>query len=64
VVLFIAPLSKSKTWGCTFTRMTVVVIVLSSLSFLGTTVFAEPAIAEVEEMGGLVHFPNDAYFVL
>jgi len=41
-----------------------VVTVLSALSFLGTTVFAEPAVAEVEEMGGLMHFPNDANFVL
>ncbi|HEY6802231.1 MAG TPA: hypothetical protein VI306_01510 [Pyrinomonadaceae bacterium] len=64
VVSFVAPLSKGKSWGRTFTRMMMMVTVLSSLSFLGATVFAEPAIAEVEEMGGLMHFPNDANFVL
>lgn len=42
----------------------VVVIVMSSFSFLGTTVFAHPTVAEVEEMSGLMHFPNDANFVL
>lgn len=41
-----------------------VVIVLSSLGFLSATVFAHPTVAEVEEMGGLMHFPNDADFVL
>jgi hypothetical protein len=44
--------------------MMVAVIVLSSFCFLGTTVFAKPTIAEIEEMSGLVHFPNDANFVL
>jgi len=41
----------------------VVVIVMSSFSFLGATVFAHPTVAEVEEMSGLMHFPNDANFV-
>jgi hypothetical protein len=39
-------------------------IVSSSFSVLGATVFAEPTVAEVEEMGGLMHFPNDANSVL
>jgi hypothetical protein len=41
-----------------------VVIVMSSFSFLGTTVLTHPTVAEVEEMSGLMHFPNDADFVL
>jgi len=41
-----------------------VVILVSSFSFLGATVLAHPTVAEVEEMSGLMHFPNDANFVL
>ena len=41
-----------------------VVIVLSSFSFLGTTVLAKPSVAEIEEMSGLMHFPNDANLTL
>jgi len=40
------------------------VSVLSAFSVLGATVLAQPAVAEVEEMGGLMHFPIDAHFVL
>jgi hypothetical protein len=64
VVLVVAPLSQSKSWGLTFTVVVMMVIVLSSFSFLGATVFAEPTVAEVEEMSGLMHFPNDVNFVL
>ena len=39
------------------------VSVLSAFSVLGATVLAQPAVSEVEEMGGLMHFPNDADFV-
>ena len=39
------------------------VSVLSAFGVLGATVLAKPAVAEVEEMGGLMHFPNDADFV-
>jgi hypothetical protein len=65
VALFIAPLRQAQCWRLTFTVvLMVMVIVLSSFSFLGTTMFAKPTVAEIEEMGGLMHFPNDANFVL
>jgi len=63
LVLFIAPFSKSGGLRWTFTGVVMMVSVLSAFSVLGATVLAQPAVAEVEEMGGLMHFPNDAYFV-
>jgi len=39
------------------------VSVLSAFGILGATVLTEPAVAEVEEMSGLMHSPNDANFV-
>ena len=64
MVLLVAPLRQAKRRSFTFTGVVmVVVIVMSSFSFLGATVFAHPTVAEVEEMSGLMHFPNDANFV-
>jgi hypothetical protein len=63
VVLFIAPFSKSRCLRRTFTRVVMMVSVLSAFGVLGATVLTEPAVAEVEEMGGLMHFPNDADFM-
>ena len=63
VVLFIAPFCKSGCLRWTFTGVVMMVSVLSAFSVLGATVLAQPAVAEVEEMGGLMHFPNDAGFV-
>jgi len=65
MVLFVAPLRQAQRRSFTFTVVVMmVVIVMSSFSFLGATVLAHPTIAEVEEMGSLMHFPNDANFVL
>ena len=63
VVLFIAPSGKSRCWRFTFTWMVMMVSVLSAFGILGATVLAKPAVAEVEEMSGLMHSPNDADFV-
>jgi hypothetical protein len=54
VVLFIAPLRERQTGGC-FVIGRMVMVVVSTFSLLSTTVLAEPTVAEVEEMCGLVH---------
>lgn len=63
MVLFIAPFSKSRCLRCTVTGVVMMVSVLSAFGILGATVLTEPAVAEVEEMSGLMHSPNDANFV-
>ena len=39
-------------------------VVLLTFRLLSTTVLAEPAIAQIEEMCGLMHKPPDVSFVL
>jgi hypothetical protein len=63
-MLFVAPLCQTERWGFTFTVVVMVVIVSSAFCFLSATVLAHPTVAEVEEMSGLMHFPNDVNFVL
>ena len=63
MVLFVAPFSESRCLSRTFTGVVMMVSVLSAFGVLGATVLTEPAVAEVEEMCGLMHSPNDANFV-
>jgi len=53
-VVFIAPPRKRLTYR-SFNIRRLIVMVMLPLRILSTAVFAEPAVAQVEEVSGLVH---------
>jgi hypothetical protein len=54
VVLFIAPLRQRQTcWSFAIVRL--MMVVLLTFSLFSTTVLAEPTVAQVEEVCGLMH---------
>ena len=63
MVLFIAPLRERRAWR-SFVIGGLMMVVLLTFRLLSTTVLAEPAIAQIEEMCGLMHKPPDVSFVL
>jgi hypothetical protein len=54
VVLFIAPLRERQACVC-FVIGGLMMVVLFTLCILRTTVLAEPAVAQVKEVSGLMH---------
>jgi len=54
MVLFIAPLRERQTYRC-FVIGGLMMVVLLTFRLFSTTVLAEPAVAQIEEVCGLVH---------
>jgi hypothetical protein len=63
VVLFIAPLRQRQAGRC-FVIVRLMMVVLLTFSLFSATVLAEPAVAQVEEVCGLMHKPHEVNFVL
>jgi hypothetical protein len=63
VVFFIAPLRQRQTCRV-FLVGRLMMVVLLTFSLFSTTVLAEPTVAQVEEVCGLVHKPHEVNLVL
>ena len=62
MVLFIAPLRQRETCRG-FVIGGLMIVVLLTFSLFSTTVLAEPSVAQVEEVCGLMHKPHEGNFV-